>query len=338
MRQAGQDSIADEMAARHQFERAKALAQSGQALQAELLCIELLTRFPGHPDASMQVAELALRRGDAGRAEAFLDQAVRIGGWTASLGLNLAVVQMNLGQTALAAASLEATVANAPESAVAWLMLGQVREEEGKSAAALRAQFNAVTRAQRSGHWVDESSTPAQLLPSVLHAIDRVRRGRRELLRRDCRRGAAGPRPSLHDACRPCLVRIPARLGLHAERSAPAAEVLLLSGLAEHRVPRPVSSTLGASAPSRVSRRFARKPFESSKKTGDCRISSPTAFVSKTSFQVWAPHHRGRHSSSIGMASATMPITRGARGPAQCSSRSTFAASRIRHRKSCSRS
>jgi aspartate beta-hydroxylase len=81
-----------------------------------------------------------------------------------------------------AAVTIEALLARSPGESVAWLMLGQVREGMGESAPALRAYFNAVTRAQRNGQWIDEASTPPQLLSAVLHAVERVRNGRRELL------------------------------------------------------------------------------------------------------------------------------------------------------------
>ena len=63
----------------------------------------------------------------------------------------------------------------------AWLLLGHLRETQGHGLSALQAYFQAVTRAQRAGHWRDQGSTPTSLLAPVVHAIERVRVSRREL-------------------------------------------------------------------------------------------------------------------------------------------------------------
>jgi aspartate beta-hydroxylase len=66
-------------------------------------------------------------------------------------------------------------------SPAAWLMLGDSREQQGDRLGSLQAWFQAVTRAQRAGQWVDQASTPTELLPSVVRAIEQVRVRRREL-------------------------------------------------------------------------------------------------------------------------------------------------------------
>jgi aspartate beta-hydroxylase len=76
---------------------------------------------------------------------------------------------------------LEAEVAADPSDPVSWLRLGALREKDGRDTAALLARFEAVTRAQLQGQWVDARSTPPALLDDVIHAIDQVRKRRRDI-------------------------------------------------------------------------------------------------------------------------------------------------------------
>lgn len=61
-----------------------------------------------------------------------------------------------------------------------WLLLGEIREAT-QQPGAVAAFYQAITRAQFSGHWLSESTTPPMLLNRVIHAINRLRSGRREL-------------------------------------------------------------------------------------------------------------------------------------------------------------
>lgn len=163
------------------LERAQRLARGGQVLQAELLYLAILKESPSSAQASLGLAELALQRGDAARAVQLLQPVVRAEPAQPQLALNLAVAHLADGQPASARDVLEATLAHTPASCPAWLLLGQVRERLGDSDGALKAWYQAVTRAQRAGQWANEATTPPELLDAVLHAIERVRRGRREL-------------------------------------------------------------------------------------------------------------------------------------------------------------
>jgi aspartate beta-hydroxylase len=60
-------------------------------------------------------------------------------------------------------------------------LLGEVREVLGDADGALKAWYQAVTRAQRNGQWHGTDSTPPHLLEAVVHAIGVVREGRRGL-------------------------------------------------------------------------------------------------------------------------------------------------------------
>lgn len=78
---------------------------------------------------------------------------------------------------------LESAVGQTPSDAVAWLALARVREAAGAEPfEALSAYYQAVTRSQLQGRWIDAATTPAPLLDTVVHAIEKVRSGRRELL------------------------------------------------------------------------------------------------------------------------------------------------------------
>jgi len=76
---------------------------------------------------------------------------------------------------------LEAMLALDPSDPVAWLRLGDLSETQGNRLRALQGWFEAITRAQISGRWTDQSTTPTELLDSVVNAIEQVRGRRREL-------------------------------------------------------------------------------------------------------------------------------------------------------------
>lgn len=76
---------------------------------------------------------------------------------------------------------LEVVVAYDPSSPQTWLELGDLRARDGQQLPALLAWFEAVTRAQQKGLWLDAASTPTPILDSVINAITQVRTRRREL-------------------------------------------------------------------------------------------------------------------------------------------------------------
>jgi aspartate beta-hydroxylase len=76
---------------------------------------------------------------------------------------------------------LEADVAADRSDPLLWLQLGDMRAQDGQRLPALLAWFEAVTRAQVQGQWLDASSTPASALDSVVNAIKQVRSRRREI-------------------------------------------------------------------------------------------------------------------------------------------------------------
>jgi aspartate beta-hydroxylase len=164
-------------------DRAEHLERSGQALQAERLYLQILETDPGHPVAARRAAHLALRRQDPERAIALLELARAESPMDADLTLDQALIEHAIGRRHEARRLLESAVATQPDCFTAWLLLGKLHQDAGHRAGVLHAWFEAVTRAQRAGHWRGPESTPAQLLPVVTDAIATVRNGRAELFR-----------------------------------------------------------------------------------------------------------------------------------------------------------
>lgn len=169
----------------HEFsadlDRALACEARNEVLQAEAIYVAVLRRAPGQADASQRLAQLALRRGQAAIAVRLLESALRLDPGHPQLGVDLAVALANADDLAAAITSLQATLSRTPGSPPAWLLLGQLREATGDSLGALKAWYQAITRAQRAGLWKDPETTPLPLLEGVVDAIRAVRQGRREL-------------------------------------------------------------------------------------------------------------------------------------------------------------
>lgn len=161
--------------------QAHALEAAGHLGQAEGALEGILTDWPLQVEALMRLSRLAQNRGDAARAVNLLEQAWQQQPTNPPCALDLAFAHLAAQQPQQAMAVLEAALANAPSFFPAWLLLGEVRETEGDARGALKAWYQAVTRAQRAGHWHDQVGTPPHMLDAVIHAIRVVREGRREL-------------------------------------------------------------------------------------------------------------------------------------------------------------
>ena len=164
------------------LQQARELDRAGRAVPAEAAYGSVLQALPGNAEAASRLAHFALGRGEAARAVELLVGAVKAHPQMPQLALDLAFAHLGLQQPRLAMAVLEDSLARVPGHFDGWLLLGEVREVEGDPRGALRAWYEAVTRAQRAGFWHDEASTPPHMLEAVLHAIRTLRSGRRELL------------------------------------------------------------------------------------------------------------------------------------------------------------
>lgn len=161
--------------------RAMQLEASGQVLQAELLYVQELERFPGDVDASARLAHMAMQRGDTARAVSLLREAARLHPTNIRLAIDLAIALANAGAIPEAVAALESGLRQTADYPPAWLLLGQLRQAAGDADGALKAAYQAVTRAQRAGQWKDAATTPPHLLDAVVTAVEAVRLGRRKL-------------------------------------------------------------------------------------------------------------------------------------------------------------
>ena len=164
------------------LEQAQRLAQSGQVLQAELLCVGILKDWPGQLQALRALADLAMQRDDAARAVQFLSEATQRHPNDPELALSYAAVLAKAQRVPEAQQWLEDVVAKSPKFFAAWLFLGRLREATGDSLGALRAWFEAIIGAQRAGQWLGEDTTDPQILEHVIHAVEKVRKGRELLL------------------------------------------------------------------------------------------------------------------------------------------------------------
>jgi aspartate beta-hydroxylase len=161
--------------------RAMQLEASGQVLQAELLYVKELERFPGDVDASARLAHLAMQRGDSARAVSLLRDAVRVHPTHIRVAIDLAIALANSERIGEAITALEAGLQHTASYPPAWLLLGQLRQAAGDADGALKAAYQAVTRAQRAGQWKDAQTTPPHLLDAVVAAVEQVRVGHRQL-------------------------------------------------------------------------------------------------------------------------------------------------------------
>jgi len=166
---------------RADLDHALACEARDEILQAEAIYRAVLQRAPGQADASQRLAHLALRRGQAAAAVSLLESALRLAPGHPQLNIDLAIALANADDFPAAISSLEATLGTTPDNSPAWLLLGQLRDSTGDRAGALKAWYQAITRAQRAGFWKDRETTPVHLLDAVIDAIAAVRQGRREL-------------------------------------------------------------------------------------------------------------------------------------------------------------
>ena len=98
-----------------------------------------------------------------------------------SESLARARIQAAIGNSDQAIAILQAALASQPDHPESWLELGDLLEQRGEQLPALLAWFEAVMRAQSTGKWIDQSTTPTELLGSVVRAIEQIRARRREI-------------------------------------------------------------------------------------------------------------------------------------------------------------
>ena len=166
-----------------QLRAALEIRQQGNAHQAQAILANTLEHFPGDVDLSRQFALGAEAIGERATALACLRRAIDAQSHHShQLSLDLASLLAADAQEGAGIKVLEQSLFISPEHPVSWLLLGQLRAATGSHAGALRANYEAVTRAQCSGQWLSEATTPEPLMDAVLHAFESVRAGKREIL------------------------------------------------------------------------------------------------------------------------------------------------------------
>lgn len=166
----------------HWLAQADLADRSGNVLHAETIYLRVLVDWADCAAALRRLAQLAMGRDDVARAVHFLKVAATAHPADDNLAIDFAVALIANDRPDLATNALEAHLLQVPSSHTAWLLLGQIRDAIDDRSGALAAWYQAVSRAQRAGAWLDEETTPEALLNAVTHAIEQVHAGRRGLL------------------------------------------------------------------------------------------------------------------------------------------------------------
>jgi aspartate beta-hydroxylase len=165
------------------FTRAQLAASQGRASEALKLSLRVLEMAPDHAGAALLAAGAASGQRDFATAIEVLEQAFSHHPHDPEVGMQLALAFAAQGDLIRAAEPLEKVLEHDQSHEVSWLYLSLIRHRAGQEDAAIQAAFQAVTRAQRRGRWLDEMSTPPDLIGSVLECVDRLRLGRGRLLK-----------------------------------------------------------------------------------------------------------------------------------------------------------
>ena len=156
---------------------------SGQSVQAEIGALKLLDRWPDCVPALVIVAQCASDRDDAARAATFWGRASQAAPDDEELLFRWCVALAEQDNLPAADQALMARYrASGQLGAECLLMLGHVKQLSGQRLLALKAWFQAVNLAQGQGRWLNQETTPPQLLDSVLSAMRSLAEGRQRLL------------------------------------------------------------------------------------------------------------------------------------------------------------
>lgn len=160
---------------------ARSLDAAGAAQQAEKAYFDVLAAEPGEPSASVRLAQFALGRKDFEGAEAMLREAHEHHPDAEEVATLLSTLLAATGRLKDALVPLETLLDLRPGAHTAWLLLGAALDRLEDPTGALKASYQAIARARSAGQWLDSATTPQHLHRAVAQAIERVRRGRKEL-------------------------------------------------------------------------------------------------------------------------------------------------------------
>lgn len=155
------------------------LMAEGRVVQAETLLLSVLEDMQGCTDVYVQLAGIAMSRGEASRAVDLLEKALDNASDDPWLMRQLGLLYFESGRPEATKELMERCVATHPGFYPGWMLLGRVRDASGDVAGSNKALYMAIKSAQRQGHWKDEASTPTHLRPFVRNSMARVRAWRR---------------------------------------------------------------------------------------------------------------------------------------------------------------
>lgn len=162
---------------------AQQLATAGRTADAEHAYEQVLTHHPEDVSALNYLAVCALARDKLGRALELVQRAIHLEPNDRTSCKNLALILIQLRRLAEAEQVLQILLDTDPEFFVARLYLGLAQELAQKHQHALVSYFQAVSKAQQSGYWLSDESTPVGLREPVGRATRYLRQGRRRVLR-----------------------------------------------------------------------------------------------------------------------------------------------------------
>ncbi|MBH9551717.1 aspartyl/asparaginyl beta-hydroxylase domain-containing protein [Inhella gelatinilytica] len=163
------------------LQRARALLEDRQALAAELQLRRLVQEHPGSPVPRAWLGALALQREDAEQAIEWFEGARTLLPDDADLVAQLAQAHCEAQAADKALVLLREFVAGHPAAYETQLVLANLLDEMGQSAASVAVGLRALTAAQARGQWMDVTTTPPHLHDGVAWWSERVRKERKAL-------------------------------------------------------------------------------------------------------------------------------------------------------------
>jgi aspartate beta-hydroxylase len=160
---------------------ARNLAQSGRPMEAITLLHQLQQLPAAGPEVAIALARIANEAGDTAAACRSLDTALAIRPDNELLAVELAVTLAGADNLGQAVQTLRRLVDRAPQSPLAWLVLGQLHEDRGDVTQSLLARFESLAQAQAAGVWRNPQSTPDHLIDPIRSAVHALRTRRREV-------------------------------------------------------------------------------------------------------------------------------------------------------------
>lgn len=158
-------------------------ARSSQLALAERHLLVALAIDPDHLDALQGAAQMASARGDLAKAAGHWQRLLALQPDEPRWRYTWAQALEQAGQLQQAEAGLGEFLRRQPQWPELWLYRAHLNDRLGLPLARLKALDQALSRAQRTGHWVSAATTPAPLQAAVQAAWAHWRQARREYLR-----------------------------------------------------------------------------------------------------------------------------------------------------------